>query len=60
MVGEKHLKLTLSHGASRMEAMRFFSTDAAPRKIRAVYHPMLNEYNGVTSVQLNIEHWEEA
>jgi single-stranded-DNA-specific exonuclease len=60
VVGEKHLRLTLARGASRIEAMRFFNVDAAPRRIRAVYHPMLNEYNGLTSVQLNIEHWEEA
>jgi single-stranded-DNA-specific exonuclease len=58
VVGDKHLRLTLSQGTMRMQAMRFFSTGAAPRKIRAVYHPMLNEYNGTTSVQLNIEHWE--
>ena len=60
VVGEKHLRLTLARGSSRIEAMRFFNADAAPRRIRAVYHPMLNEYNGRTSVQLNIEHWEVA
>jgi single-stranded-DNA-specific exonuclease len=58
VVGEKHLRLTLARGSTRIEAMRFFNTDAPPRRIRAVYHPMLNEYNGKTSVQLNIEYWD--
>jgi len=60
VVGEKHLKLTLAQGGQRIEAIRFNFLEAAPRRIRAVYQPTLNEYNGRTSVQLNIEHWEEA
>ncbi len=58
IVGEKHLKLTLTRGARKLEAIRFYWTDAAPRRVRVVYHPMVNEYNGARSVQLNIEHWE--
>jgi single-stranded-DNA-specific exonuclease len=60
VVGQKHLKLTLAQGGQRIEAIRFNFLEAAPRRIRAVYQPTLNEYNGRTSVQLNIEHWEEA
>ena len=30
----------------------------APRRIRAVYQPALNEYNARVSVQLMIEHWD--
>jgi len=60
VVAEKHLKLTLAQGGQRIEAIRFNFMEAAPRRIRAVYQPTLNEYNGRTSVQLNIEHWEEA
>jgi single-stranded-DNA-specific exonuclease len=60
VVAEKHLKLTLSHGGQRIEAIRFNFLETAPRRIRAVYQPALNEYNGRTSVQLNIEHWEAA
>jgi single-stranded-DNA-specific exonuclease len=58
IVGEKHLKLTLMRAARRLEAIRFYWTESAPARLRAVYHPMLNEYNGARSVQLNIEHWE--
>jgi single-stranded-DNA-specific exonuclease len=60
VVAEKHLKLTLAQGGQRIEAIRFNFMETAPRRIRAVYQPALNEYNGRTSVQLNIEHWEEA
>jgi single-stranded-DNA-specific exonuclease len=60
VVGERHLKLTLAREGKSIEAIRFNCMEAAPPRIRAVYQPTLNEYNGRTSVQLNIEHWEEA
>jgi single-stranded-DNA-specific exonuclease len=58
VVGERHLKLTLARGGKSIDAIRFNHVDAAPPRIRAVYQPMLNEFNGRTTVQLNIEHWE--
>jgi single-stranded-DNA-specific exonuclease len=60
VVGERHLKLTLTREGKSIDAIRFNHMEAAPPRIRAVYQPTLNEYNGRTSVQLNIEHWEEA
>jgi single-stranded-DNA-specific exonuclease len=60
VVGEKHLKLTLAQGGRSIDAIRFNFLDAAPPRIRAVYQPTLNEFNGRTTVQLNIEHWEKA
>jgi single-stranded-DNA-specific exonuclease len=60
LVGERHLKLTLAREGKSIEAIRFNCLEAAPPRIRAVYQPTLNEYNGRTSVQLNIEHWEQA
>jgi len=57
IVGEKHLKLTLTQGIRRVEAIRFNCVEAAPQRIQAVYQPAINEYNGRTSVQLHIEHW---
>lgn len=58
IVGGKHLKLRLARSVRQVDGIRFYSTEAAPPRIRAVYHPELNEYNGRTSVQLNIEYWE--
>jgi single-stranded-DNA-specific exonuclease len=60
VVGERHLKLTLMQSGRSLDAIRFNCLDAAPPRIRAVYQPTLNEYNGRTSLQLNIEHWEVA
>jgi len=57
VVGTKHLKLTLTQGTRRVEAIRFNCVESAPQKIQAVYQPAINEYNGRTSVQLHIEHW---
>ena len=56
VVGEKHLKVTLSAAGRRHEAIRFGSADALPGDIRAVYRLDLNEYLGTSSVQLVIEH----
>jgi len=60
VVADKHLKLVLAQGERRVEAIRFRWTESAPRRVRIVYQPALNEYNGQTSVQLHIEHWEAA
>jgi single-stranded-DNA-specific exonuclease len=57
VVGAKHLKLTLTQGTRRVEAIRFNCVETAPQTIQAVYQPAINEYNGRTSVQLHIEHW---
>jgi single-stranded-DNA-specific exonuclease len=60
IVAEKHTKLALACNGRRVEAIRFNHTEALPTRIRAVYHPMLNEFNGKTAVQLAIEYWEGA
>lgn len=58
VVAGKHLKLVLAQGALRLEAIRFRWTESAPGRVRAVYQPALNDYNGMASLQLNIEYWE--
>lgn len=58
IVGEQHLRLALALGSRRVEAIRFRWTEPAPERMRAVYHPALNEFNGTRSLQLTIEHWE--
>jgi single-stranded-DNA-specific exonuclease len=58
VVGEKHLKLKLAAHRSSYDAIRFFSADPMPQRIRAAYKLALNEYNGRTTLQLIIEHWE--
>ena len=58
VVGERHLKLVLMRDGRRHEAMRFGALDAQPARIRAAYRLAVNEYNGLRSVQLNLEHVE--
>jgi single-stranded-DNA-specific exonuclease len=58
VVGDHHLKLTLALGSRRIEAIRYRWTDPAPARMCAVYHPALNEFNGVRLLQLTLEHWE--
>ena len=60
VVGDQHLKLALKRGALVMEGIRFQHVEAMPARIRAVYAPVVNEYRGMKSLQLNIEHWEAA
>jgi single-stranded-DNA-specific exonuclease len=56
VVGERHLKLRLRKGGQRLEAMRFNSLDPMPARVRAAYRLSVNEFNGLKTVQLNLEH----
>jgi single-stranded-DNA-specific exonuclease len=58
VVGERHLKLQLQKDGKRYEAMRFGSLDPCPARIRAAYRLGTNEFNGLKSAQLNVEHFE--
>jgi len=60
VVGEKHLKLRLSRAGQRFEAIRFGSLDPFPRRVEAAYRLAINEYNGLRSVQLIVEHIQPA
>ena len=58
VVGERHLKLLLLKGGRRIEAMRFGALDPLPGQVRAAYRLSVNEFNGLKSIQLNVEHYE--
>ena len=58
VVGERHLKLILAKDGRRFEAMRFGALDALPSPLRAAYRLAVNEFNGLRSIQLNVEHVE--
>ena len=58
IVGGKHTKLRLSREGRRIEAIRFNSLEALPARIRAAYRLSVNEFNGLKSVQVNVEHAE--
>jgi len=58
VVGERHLKLVLSKDGRRFEAMRFGTLDPVQPRMRAAYRLAVNEYNGLKSIQLTVEHVE--
>ncbi len=60
IVGEKHTKLRLAREGRRIEAIWFNSLAALPARIRAAYRLSINEYNGLKSVQINVEYAEPA
>ncbi len=64
VVGERHLRLRLAKDGCRLEAIQFNALEqgGAPlaARIRAAYRLTVNEFNGLKSVQLNVEHTEAA
>ena len=58
LVKDKHLKLTLRKGASRFDAIRFNFDAAAPSSVHAAFRLGVSEFNGLSSVQLVLEHFE--
>ena len=53
---EKHLKLRLRKGNSRIDAIQFNFATQPGNRTRAAYRLAINEYMGVESPQLMIEH----
>jgi single-stranded-DNA-specific exonuclease len=57
---ERHLKLLLEKNGARYDAIWFGHTDAMGDRARVAFRLDANEYNGVTKVQLLVEHAEPA
>jgi len=57
---ERHLKLMLEKNGVRYDAIWFGHTDALGERARVAFRLDANEYNGVTRVQLLVEHAESA
>ena len=58
VVGDKHLKLVLAKDGRRIEAMRFGDLQPLPAQVRAAYRLGVNDFNGMKTVQINVEHFE--
>lgn len=58
LVGEKHLKLRLARAGQRFNGMLFRQDTPVPGRIRGAYRLTVDEFNGVQSLQLTVEHWE--
>ncbi len=57
---DRHLKLMLEKSGVRYDAIWFGHTDALGERARVAFRLDANEYNGVTRVQLLVEHAEAA
>ncbi len=57
-VGDKHAKLVLTTTGRRLDAIAFNEPGPLPVRIRAVYRPEVNTYQGLSSLQLILERWE--
>ena len=55
---EKHLKLRLRKGEQRLEAIQFNFSVTPGNTLRAAFRLAINEYQGVQTPQLMIEHIE--
>jgi len=55
---DRHLKLLLEKDGRNYDAIWFGHADGLPPKARVAYRLDANEYNGVTRVQLMVEHAE--
>jgi single-stranded-DNA-specific exonuclease len=58
LAGDKHLRLALTLDGKGFDAILFNETGPLPRRIRAAYRPEAHRYQGMTSLQLVVEHWE--
>ncbi len=58
LVGERHSRLLLEGSGKRFEAMAFSHVEPLPERIFAAYRLQVNEYQGLQSLQLTIEHVE--
>jgi len=57
---ERHLKLLLEKNGARYDAIWFGHAEALADRARVAFRLDANEYNGVTKVQLLVEHAEPA
>jgi len=57
---ERHLKLLLEKNGARYDAIWFGHADALADRARVAFRLDANEFNGVTKVQLLVEHAEAA
>ena len=56
LVKEKHLKLQLARGRQRFNAIWFNHTEPLPESALVAYRLVADTWNGVTRVQLIVEH----
>jgi len=56
IVGGKHLRLHLELGRHKVEGIFFNQAEPLPERAHLVYRLRVNEYNGLSSVEVGVEH----
>jgi single-stranded-DNA-specific exonuclease len=59
VVGERHRRLTLVRDGERFEAIAFGAPEPLPARIHALYRPQVHEWNGIASLELVVDHWQD-
>ena len=59
-VGDGHAKLTLVRGRERFAAIAFRTSSALPPRIHALFRPEIHRFQGLSSLELVVEHWAPA
>jgi single-stranded-DNA-specific exonuclease len=57
-VGEDHVRAILTHAGRRIDSIAFRTGGPLPANVHAVYRPDRNEYQGLASLQVVLEHWQ--
>lgn len=62
VVGERHLKLELAHGAKPLHAIQFggWTGEPPPAKVRLAYRLVPDDYRGGDAIQLQVVHLERG
>lgn len=60
VVGERHSRLKLDLRGHQVEAMLFGDTTPLPERAHLTYRLAIDEYNGLATLRLAIEHWSPA
>ena len=60
LVKDKHVKLALSKGGRKLDAIQFNATTPLPPRVRIAFRAGIDEFNGTAKVSLYVEAWEAA
>ena len=60
LVKDKHVKLALSKGGQKYDAIQFNATEPVPPRARIAFRLGVDEFNGMAKVGLYVEAWEPA
>jgi len=56
-VGDGHARLVLTRGRERFAAMAFRTPAALPARVHALFRTEINRYQGLSALELVIDHW---